>query len=105
MTMMWVLFSLCGAVVFVEVVISHTKRRNINVVLVGTALAACAILMVAGSVRIIPYLFHSVPAAFRGFVSLAISLGPPFCLAAATWVGRRKLENYCMGTTNYGRDD
>ena len=100
-----ILASLCGAVAFVEVVMSHVKRRNVNVILVGTALTACAILLLAGSVRIIPYMFHSVSDAFRVFVHLAISLGPTCCLAAATWVGRRTLENYRMGTTDYGRDD
>lgn len=92
-----ILASLCGAVAFVEVVMSHAKRRSVNVVLVGTALTACAILLVAMSVRMIPYLFHSLSAAFRGSVNLAISLGPPCCLAAATWIGRRTLENCRLG--------
>jgi len=100
-----ILASLCGAVAFVEVVISTAKRRSVSVALVGTALTACAILLLAGSVRIIPYMFHSVSDAFRGFVHLAIFLGPTCCLAAATWVGRRTLENYRMGTTDYGRAD
>ena len=100
-----ILSSLCGAIAFVEVVISSAKRRSVNVILVGTALTACAILLLAGSVRIIPYMFRSVSDAFRVFVHLAVSLGPTCCLAAATWVGRRKLENYRMGTTNYERAD
>jgi len=92
-----ILASLCGAVAFVEVVMSHAKRRSVNVVLVGTALTACAILSVAMSARMIPYLFHSLSAAFRGSVNLAISLGPPCCLAAATWIGRRTLDNCRLG--------
>jgi len=96
-SMLGVLAGLCCVVAFVEVAMSHTKRRNVNVVFAGTALTACAILTVAVGVTIIPYLFHSVSAAFSGSVSLAISMGPPCCLAAATWVGRRTLENYCVG--------
>jgi hypothetical protein len=87
------------------VVVSSARRRSVNVILVGTALTVCAILLLAGSVRMIPYMFHSVSDAFRGFVHLAISLGPTCCLAAATWVGRRILENYRMGITDYGRAD
>ncbi len=105
MIMLWILSGLCCAVAFVEVVISHVKHRNVNVVLAGTALIACAILMVAMSIRIIPFLFDSVSAAFRGFIHLAISLGPPCCLAAATWLGRRTLDNYRVENTDYGRDD
>jgi len=96
-----ILASLCGAVAFVEVVMSHAKRRSVNVVLVGTALTACAILSVAMSVRMIPYLFHSLSAAFRGSVNLAISLGPPCCLAAATWIGRRTLDNWLHPVNEY----
>jgi hypothetical protein len=100
-----ILASLCGAVAFVEVVISSARGRSVNVILVGTALTAFTILILAGSIRIIPYMFHSVSDAFRVFVHFAISLGPTCCLAAATWIGRRKLENYRMGTTDYGRAD
>lgn len=92
--MLWVLSGLCCLVAFVEVVISHARHRNVNGILAGTALTACAILTVTVGVAIIPYLFHSLSAAFGGSVSLAISMGPPCCLAAATWVGRRTLENY-----------
>jgi hypothetical protein len=98
--MLGVLAGLCCAVAFVEVAISHAKRRNVNGVLAGTALTACAILTVAVGVMIIPYLFRSLSAAFIGSVSLAISMGPPCCLAAATWVGRRTLENWRVGIGN-----
>jgi hypothetical protein len=85
---------LCCAVAFVEVVISHVKRRRVNVVLAGTALTACAILMVAVSASIIPHLFRHLSVSFQVFVNLAVSLGPPCCLATAAWVGRRTIENY-----------
>jgi hypothetical protein len=62
--MLGVLAGLCCAVAFVEVAISHAKRRNVNGVLAGTALTACAILTVAVGVMIIPYLFRSLSAAF-----------------------------------------
>jgi hypothetical protein len=104
-TMLVVLVSLCGLVAFVEVVMSYARHRNVNVVLIGTALTACAVLLLAGSVRMIPYLFQSASAALRGFVSLAISLGPPCCLAAATWLGRRTLDNNRVENTNYGQAD
>lgn len=95
--MLGVLAGLCCAVAFVEVVISHARHRSINVVFAGTALTACAILMVTMSVSIIPYLFHHLSAPFRVFINLAISVGAPCCLAAAIWVGRRTLENYRVG--------
>lgn len=98
--MLWVLSGLCCAVAFVEVVVSHVRHRKVNGILAGTALTVCAILTVTVGVTIIPYLFHSLSAAFSGSVSLAISLGPPCCLAAATWVGRRTLENYHVRTDN-----
>jgi hypothetical protein len=97
-SMLVMLAGLCCAVAFVEVVMSHAKGRSVNGVLAGTALTACAILSIAVSVRIIPNLFHSLSAAFGGFVQLAISLGPPCCLAAATWVGRRTRGNCRVGT-------
>ena len=99
-SMLVVLAGLCCAVAFVEVAMSHAKRRSVNGVLAGTALTACAILSVAVSVRIIPGLFHSLSAAFNTSVLLAISLGPQCCLAAATWVGRRTLGNCRAGTDN-----
>jgi hypothetical protein len=95
--MLMTLKGLCCMIAFVEVAMSHAKRRSVNVVLARTALTACAILSIAMSVRTIPYLFHSLSAAFIGSVSLAISVGPPCCLAAATWVGRRTLENCRVG--------
>jgi hypothetical protein len=96
-SMLWILAGLCCVVAFVEVVISHARHRSVNVVFAGTALTVCAILMVALSVRIIPYLLHPLSAFFQVFVRLAISLGPPCCLAAATWIGRGTLENYRGG--------
>lgn len=98
MGMLIVLSSLCCAVAFVEVAMSHAKRRSVNGVLAGTALTACAILTVAVNVQTIPNLFHSLLAAFGGSLHFATTLGPPCCLAAATWVGRRTLGNSRVGT-------
>ena len=67
-SMLGVLAGLCCAVAFVEVVMSHAKHRNVNGVLAGTALTACAILSVAVGVMIIPYLVYSLSAAFIGSV-------------------------------------
>lgn len=92
--MLMILAGLCCMVAFVEVAISHVKGRSINWVFVRTALTACAILSIAMSVRAILYLFHSQSVVLIRSVSLAISVGPLFCLAAATWIGRRILENY-----------
>lgn len=95
-SLLGLLVGLCCAVTFVEVVISHARHRNVNGVFVGVALTACALLSVAEAVMIIPYLFRSLSTAFIGF-SLVISTGPPCCLAAATWLGRKTIENYRVG--------
>jgi hypothetical protein len=95
--MVIVLRDLCCAVAFVEAALSHIKRRSVNWVLARTALTACAILSVAMSVSAVPYLFRSLSSAFIESFSLAISVGPPCCLAAATWIGRRALENRRVG--------
>ena len=84
--MVGVLAGLCCAVACVEVAVSQVKGRSVNWALARAALTACAILSVVLSARIIPYLFRSLSLAFTVLVSLATSLGPPCCLAAATWV-------------------
>ncbi len=81
-----------SAVAFVEVAMSHVRRRRINAVLAGTALTACAVLSVATIAGTVFYLFSSLSAAPNVLILLAMTVGPACCLAAATWIGRGALE-------------